>query len=108
LFPIALTDWWFLSILALLAMLAIMLSCRLAVHFLASAEKRRSGALVGVRIGLWNRVATGTYVAIALSCSALFFASRFPGAESAFWYPAVLNVFTFASAGVLNLDEEGE
>jgi general stress protein CsbA len=107
LFPIALTDWWFFSILALLGMLVIMLGCRLAVHCMASAKKG-FGVLPQVRIGLWNRVATGTYVAVALSSAALFFASRFPGAESAFWYPAVLNVFTFASAGVLNLGEEGE
>lgn len=96
-------------------------------HYFASVEERRFEVLTGldsnvldsnvletttleqttldpslirsrVRLRLWSRVATRTYVVMVLLSAALYLISRVPGVESPFWFSPVLSAFTFVSA----------
>nr|MDO8132924.1 hypothetical protein [Candidatus Njordarchaeum guaymaensis] len=85
-----LPEWWFLSVLLLVGMFAMVIIGCLMSRLSSSVEEDEG-------IELWSRVATRTYVAMALSSAVLHFASGLPGARSPFWYSPVLSGFTFVS-----------
>jgi len=86
-----LPEWCFLSILVLLGMFAIVIMSYLMSRSSGSVEEDRG-------IELWSRVASRTYLTMALSSALLCVASWLPGARSPFWYSPVLSAFTFASS----------
>ena len=89
--PLILSEWCFLSVLMLLGMFATVIISYFMSHPSGSVEEN-------ARIELWSRVATRTYVAMALSSPILCVASWLPGVKSPFWYSPMLSGLTFISA----------
>jgi len=123
---VVLREWWLFSILLLLGMFMVIITSYLISRRFGSLKKRSgihtkldlrypdaealettalnqnvlslSFTETDARHEVWSRLATRTYVAMALSSVVLCLASSLPSATSPLWYSLVLSGFTFASA----------